>query len=46
MKAIPALALNERANAASHTLPPLLVDAGCYAGAPVEVRSQIRRNAV
>jgi hypothetical protein len=27
MKAIPALALNERANAASHTLPPLLVEA-------------------
>jgi uncharacterized protein (DUF58 family) len=26
-KAIPALALNERANAASHTLPPLLVEA-------------------
>ena len=27
MKAIPALVLNERANAASHTLPPLLVEA-------------------
>ena len=27
MKAIPALVLNERADAASHTLPPLLVEA-------------------